>query len=110
MTFLFLFRLLLGDFPTNFMGVGKPAVLRAHSYIGFALSNSALSQERSDRRLFTIKGSCFSTAGGWLDSTFTYSGELFGFLNGKYFPEFRSNVASRKSVQVKFFSIVMSSS
>ena len=44
---------------------------------------------------------------GWFDFAFIYKGLLLTFLNGKYFPVNRLNITSKKSVSMRFVSIVI---
>ena len=47
--------------------------------------------------------------GGWLDFECIYRGALFGFLKGKYFPVFKLKETSKRSVSMRFESIVIDS-
>ena len=47
--------------------------------------------------------------GGWLYYECIYRGLLFSFLKGKYFPVFKLKETSKKSVSMRFVSIVIGS-
>ena len=74
-----------------------------------ALLNSVLSQDKLEMRLLVIDGNCLMTDGGWLDFECIYRGALFGFLKGKYFPVFKLKETSKRSVSMRFESIVIDS-
>ena len=60
-------------------------------------------------RLLVIDGNCLMIDGGWLDFNCIYRGALFGFLKVKYFPVFKLKETSKKSVSMRFVSIVIDS-
>ena len=47
-----------------------PLLLSAAWYVGAASKNACSDDERAERRFSIIFGSCFLTAGGWLDLLF----------------------------------------
>ena len=57
--------------------------------------------------LLVIDGNWFIIDGGWLDFECMYKGNLFGLLKGKYFPVFKLKDTSKKSVSMRFVSIVI---
>ena len=108
-TFLFRFRLVFWDVFSNFSVAWYPLFLSAVSYVILALLNSVSSQDRLEMRLLVIDGNCLMIDGGWLDFECIYRGVLFGFLKGKYFPVFKLKETSKKSVSMRFVSIVIDS-
>ena len=87
-----------------------PLFLSAVSYVILALLNSVLSQDQLEMRLLVIDGNCLMIDNGCLDFECIYRRVLFGFLKGKYFPVFKLKETSKKSVSMKFVSIVSPSS
>ena len=60
-------------------------------------------------RLLVIDGSCLIIDGGWLDFECIYRIALLDFLKGEYFPVFKLKKTSKKSVSMRFVSIVIGS-
>ena len=48
------------------------------------------------------EGSCFTVAGGWLETSLMYKGSSLGFLYGLYVPSVKSSVMSKKSIHLRF--------
>ena len=108
-TFLFRFRLVFWNVFSNFSVVLYPLFLSAVSYLILVLSNSISSQDKLEMCLLVIDGNCLMIDGGWLDFECIYRGVLFGFLKGKYFPVSKLKETSKKSVSMRFVSIVIDS-
>ena len=108
-TFLFRFRLVFLDDFLNFSVAWYPLFLSAVSYIILALLNLASSQDKLEMRFLVIDGNCLMIDGGWLYFECIYRSVLFGFLKGKYFPVFKFKEISKKSVSMRFVSIVIDS-
>ena len=85
-------------------------VLSAALYVILALFNSVLSQDKFEMSLLVIDGNCLIFDGRWLDFKGMYRGMLFSFLKGRYFPVFTLKDRSKKSVSMRFVSIVIESS
>ena len=62
------------------MGWLKPLAFSASLYVGVALSNSVLSQDKMPGYSFADATWEVRMAGGWLDWELIYSGGLSGFL------------------------------
>ena len=58
-------------------------------------------------RLLVIDGNSLMIDDRWVDFERIYGGVLFGFLKGKYFPVFKLKETSKKSVSMRFVSIVI---
>ena len=80
---------------------------RAFSYNSLPLLNSSWLQGSSDNLLFIILGSSFMIVYGWIDLTFIHKGLLLTFLKGRYFSVNRVNVTSKKSISMRFISILI---
>ena len=65
------------------------------------------SEEIDDNLLFTPAGIFCVTLGGWLLDLFTYSGTLFGLMNGLKLSFSRSRITSRKSTHFRLASAVI---
>ena len=105
----FWFRLVFWDGLSNFRVLWYPLLLSAASYVILALLNSVSSQDKFEMSLLVIDGNCLIFDGRWLDFVFIYRDVLFGFLKGKYFPAFKSKDTAKKSVSMRFVSIVIDS-
>ena len=108
-TFLFRFRLVFWDVFSNFSVAWHPLFLSAISYVILALLNSVSSQDKLEMRLLVIDGNSLMTDGGLVNFECIYRGALFGFLKGKYFPVFKLKETSKRSVSMRFVSIVIDS-
>ena len=108
-TFLFRFRLVFRDVFLNFTVALYPLFLRAVSYVILALLNLVSPQDKLEMRLLVIDGNCLMVDSGWLDFECTYRGGLFGFLKRKYFSVYKLKETSKKSVSMRFVSIVIDS-
>ena len=108
-TFLFRFRLVFWDVFSNFSVAWYPLFLGAVSYVILALLSSVSSQYKLEMHSLVTDGNCLIVDSGWLDFECIYRGALFGFLKGKYFSVFRLKETSKKSVSMRFVSIVIDS-
>ena len=108
-TFLFRFRLVFWNVFSNFSVALYPLFLSAVSYAILALLNSISSQDKLEMHLLVIDSNFLLIDGGWLDFECIYRGVLFGFLKGKYIPVFKLGKISKKSVSMRFVSIVIDS-
>ena len=108
-TFLFRFCLAFWEVFPNFSAAWYPLFLSAVSYVILALLNPVSSQDKLEVHLLVIDGNSLMIDGGQLDFECIYRGALFGFLKGKYFPVFKLKEASKKSVSMRFVSIVIDS-
>ena len=106
-TFLFRFHLVLWDAFSNFSVAWYPLFLGAASYVILALLSSVSSQYKLEMRSLVIDGNCLMVDSEWLDFEFIYRGALFGFLKGNYFPVFKLKETSKRSVSMRFVSIVI---
>ena len=106
-TFLFRFRLVFWDVFSNFSVAWHPLFLSAISYVILALLNLVSSQDKLEMRLLVIDGNSLMIDDRWVDFERIYGGVLFGFLKGKYFPVFKLKETSKKSVSMRFVSIVI---
>ena len=108
-TFLFRFWLAFWDGFSNFSVAWYSLFWSAVLYVILALLNSVSSQDKLEMHLLVIDGNCLMIDGGWLDFECIYWGALFGFLKRKYFPVFKLKETSKKSVSMRFVSIVIDS-
>ena len=92
-----------------FLLLGIHGFLSAVSYVNLALLTSISLKGKLEMRLLIIDGNCLMIEGGWLDFECIYRDVLFGFLKGKYFPVFKLKETSKKSVSMRFVSIVIDS-
>ena len=65
--------------------------------------------DKLEMHLLVIDGSCLIIDGGCLDFECIYRIVLLDFLKGKYFPVFKLKKTSKKSVLMRFVSIVIDS-
>ena len=108
-TFLFRFHLVFWNGFSNFSVAWYLPFLGAVWYVILALLNSFSSQNTLEMRLLVIDDNCLMINGGWLDFECIYRSLLFGFLKEKYFPVFKLKETTKKSVSMRFVSIVIDS-
>ena len=108
-TFLFRFHLVFWNGFSNFSVAWYLPFLGAVWYVILALLNSFSSQNTLEMRLLVIDDNCLMINGGWLDFECTYRSLLFGFLKEKFFPVFKLKETTKKSVSMRFVSIVIDS-
>ena len=108
-TFLFRFHLVFWNGFSNFSVAWYLPFLGAVWYVILALLNSFSSQNTLEMRLLVIGDNCLMINGGWLDFECIYRSLLFGFLKEKFFPVFKLKETTKKSVSMRFVSIVIDS-
>ena len=108
-TFLFWFRLEFWNVFSNFSVAWYPMFLSAVSYVILALLNLISSLDKLEMHLLVIDDNSLMIDDGWLDFECIYRGVLFGFLKEKCFPVFKLKETSKKSVSIRFVSIVIDS-
>ena len=73
------------------------------------MSNSSVLQDKSEILLLIILGNYLMIVGGWLERTLMKSGVLLALRKGKYLFVARLKVTSKKSVSIRFVSMVIES-
>ena len=94
-------------FELNLSSWSYPLLLSASWYSGVAFLKMVSVEDTFESRLFILSGIFLMMVGGWLLCLLTYSGLLFGFMNGEYDPVDRFIVMSRKLIDVLLASIVI---